>query len=89
MKTEEGKFCENHDRSSCKARVNVPLYDLTTNINVSPAKGKTKVFPPWEPWVVKFTCKIGSQGRNMKNPCHKVNANIALYNLTKNTNVLN
>ena len=53
MKTEEGKFCENHDRSSRKARANVPLYDLTANTNVLPAEGKTKVFLPWELWIVR------------------------------------
>ena len=57
MKTEEGKFSENHDRSSRKARANVLLYDLTANTNVSPVEGKTKVFPPWELWIVKFSCK--------------------------------
>ena len=36
-----GKFIKNHDRSLQKARVNVPLNNLTTNTNVPPVEGKT------------------------------------------------
>ena len=36
-----GKFIKNHDRSLRKARVNVPLNNLTANTNAPPVEGKT------------------------------------------------
>ena len=91
-----GKFVKNHDRSLQKAHANIPLNNLTTNTNASPAEVKNLSFPT--PGVVgckiptyqkKIIKKESTQGGHMEKTSYKVSVNVSLYNLTKNTNVSN
>ena len=91
-----GKFIKNHDQSLQKARVNVPLNNLTVNTNAPPAEVKNLGFsapgvvgckiPTYQKKIMK---KENTQGGHMEKTSYKVSANVSLYNLTKNTNVSN
>ena len=43
---EKGNVIKNYERPMKKARANVSLYNLTGNMNVPPAKGKTQIVLP-------------------------------------------